>query len=161
MRDIINRWGLIKIGVFFILFFMVGCKKKEDVAEEAKVKPPVRSYIVTARIDKKGTNSNSEGTAVLKGEYDEGTKVLSYSLEFKNIDPILITLRSGAKGSVGSLITEIYKQIAGKVAPVAVKGSFTLSPLQERNLLKGKWFVAIHTLTMSPEISGVLTLKQQ
>lgn len=161
MRDYINRWGLIKISVFFILFFMLGCKKQENVVEEAKVKPPIRNYIVTARIDKKGTNSNSEGTAVLKGNYDEGTKVLSYSVEFKSIDPTLIALRSGAKGSVGALITEIYKPVAGKVTTTAVKGGFTLSPLQERNLLKGQWFVAISTLTMSPEISGVLTLKQQ
>jgi hypothetical protein len=161
MRDNLHKWGLIKIGIFFILFFIAGCKKKEDLAEEAKVKPPLRTYIVTARVDKKGTNSNSEGTAVLKGNYDEGTKVLSYAVEFKNINPTLIALRSGAKGTVGSLITEVYKQTPGKVPAKVIKGDFTLSPLNERNLLKGQWFVAISTLTLSPEISGVLTLKQQ
>lgn len=161
MRDSINRRGLFKIGVFLMLLFVVACKKKQDLTEDAKIKPPVRAYIVTARIDKKGTNSNSAGTAVLKGNYDEGTKILSYSVEFKSIDPILITLRSGAKGSVGSLITEIYKKSAGKVITTATKGELTLSPLQERNLLKGQWFVAVNTLTMSPEISGILTLKQQ
>lgn len=161
MRDCIIRRSVVKIGGFFILLFMIGCQKKEDLVEDAKVKPPVRAYIVTARIDKKGTNSNSEGTAVLKGNYDEGTKLLNYSVEFKNIDPILITLRSGAKGAVGSLITEIYKKPTGKVVSSVIKGGLTLTSLQERNLLKGRWSVAINTIAMSPEISGVVTLKQQ
>ncbi|WP_343530975.1 CHRD domain-containing protein [Pedobacter sp.] len=161
MRDNLHRHLLIKISVFFILVFITGCKKKEDVTEEAKVKPPLRTYIVTARIDKKGTNSNSDGTAVLKGNYDESTKILSYAVEFKNIDPTLITLRNGPKGSTGSLVKEIYKQTAGKVTTMALKGSLELSPLNERNLQKGNWFVAINTLALSPEISGILTLKQQ
>lgn len=162
MRDNLHTRRLIETSVFLILFFAASCKKKEDATEEAKVKPPVRAYVVTARIDKKGTNSNSEGTAVLKGNYDEGTKVLSYTVEFKNIDPTLITLRSGPKGSTGSLITEIYKPVAaGKVTTAAVKGSLVLSPLNERNLLKGSFFVAVNTVKLSPEISGTLTLKQQ
>lgn len=161
MSDSIIWRSVFKTGVFFILLFMVACQKKEGLVEDAKVKPPVRAYVVTARIDKKGTNSNSEGTAVLKGNYDEGTKVLNYSVEFKNIDPVLITLRSGAKGSVGSLITEIYKKTTGKVASSVIKGGLTLTSLQERNLLKGRWFVAVNTVVMSPEISGMVTLKQQ
>lgn len=161
MRDSIISGFLFKTGVFFILLLTVSCKKKQDLAEDTKIKPPVRAYIVTARVDKKGTNSNSEGTAMLKGNYDEGTKELSYSVEFKNIDPLVITLRSGAKGSAGTLITEIYKKGEGKVTSALIKGGFTLNPLQERNLLKGRWFVAVNTLKMSPEISGILTLKQQ
>jgi len=161
MRDNLQIRRLIETSVFLILFFAASCKKKEDVTEEAKVKPPVRAYVVTARVDKKGTNSSSEGTAVLKGNYDEGTKVLSYAVEFKNIDPTLITLRSGPKGSTGSLITEIYKPTTGKVTTTAVKGSLVLSSLNERNLLKGSFFVAVNTIKLSPEISGVLTLKQQ
>lgn len=161
MRDNLHTRRLIETSVFLILFFAASCKKKEDVTEEAKVKPPVRAYVVTARVDKKGTNSNSEGTAVLKGNYDEGTKVLSYAVEFKNIDPTLITLRSGPKGSTGSLITEIYKPVAGKVTTTALKGNLVLSSLNERNLLKGSFFVAINTVKLSPEISGILTLKQQ
>ena len=161
MRDNLHTRRFIETSVFLLLFFTASCKKKEDVTEEAKVKPPVRAYVVTARVDKKGTNSNSEGTAVLKGNYDEGTKVLSYVVEFKDIDPTLITLRSGPKGSTGSLITEIYKPTAGKVAVAAIKGNLVLSPLNERNLLKGSFFVAVNTIKLSPEISGVLTLKQQ
>lgn len=161
MRDNLQIRRLIETSVFLILFFAASCKKKEDATEEAKVKPPIRAYVVTARIDKKGTNSSSEGTAVLKGNYDEGTKVLSYAVEFKNIDPTLITLRSGPKGSTGSLITEIYKPTAGKVTTASIKGNLVLSSLNERNLLKGSFFVAVNTVKLSPEISGVLTLKQQ
>jgi CHRD domain-containing protein len=147
-----------------VILFVLCCFacKKGSVAEEARIKPPVREYIVIARIDKKGTNSNSEGTAVLKGYYSEESKSLSYSLEYKDVIPQMITLRSGAKGSAGSFIKELYSREKERPAtdkPIA--GSLTLSPLQERNLLKGQWFVAVSTIIMSPEISGVLTLKQK
>jgi hypothetical protein len=139
-----------------ILCGLFACKKVQE-NDSAKIKPPVRSYVVTARIDKKGTNSNSMGTAVLHGEYSEETKILSYKLEYMDIIPQLITLRSGAKGTVGTLVKEIYLANVRS----ALSGTYTLSPLQERTLLKGQWFVAVYTLTMSPEISGVLTLKQK
>lgn len=152
--------GIAGIIVAAGLFLGTGCKKPEG-SEDTRIKPPVRTYVVTARIDKKGTNSNSEGTAVLKGTYDEGTKELNYTLEYKDLVPQLITLRSGAKGSVGTLVKELYKHTDEKASPLPVKGGFTLTSLQERTLLKGQWFVAIGTLTLNPEISGILTLKQK
>ena len=151
---------ILQIIAIFILFSLWACKKIV-AADEAKIKAPVRVYVVTARIDKKGTNSNSEGTAVLKGTYDEDTKKISYSIEYSNVTPQLIALRSGTKGSAGTLVRELFKKNNEQEAPAAVTGSFLLNPLQERNLLKGLWFVAINTANMTPEISGVLTLKQQ
>jgi hypothetical protein len=160
MSNRIAKGFLLQIVVLFVLCCFA-CKKA-SVAEEARIKPPVREYIVIARIDKKGTNSNSAGTAMLTGHYSEESKSLSYSLEYKNVIPQMITLRSGAKGSAGSFIKELYsreKENPATGKPIA--GSLTLSPLQERNLLKGLWFVAINTTTMNPEISGVLILKQK
>jgi len=145
------------IGTLVIIFAFVLSCKKEETGDSAKIKPPVRSYVVTARIDKKGTNSNSPGTAVLHGEYSEESKILSYKLEYMDIVPQLITLRSGAKGTVGTLVKEIY--LAG--TKPALSGTYTLNPLQERTLLKGQWFVAVNTSAMNPEISGILTLKQK
>jgi hypothetical protein len=160
MSKCIAKGFVLQIVVLFVLCCFA-CKK-DSVAEEARIKPPVREYIVIARIDKKGTNSNSEGTAVLTGYYSEASKSLSYSLEYKNITPQMITLRSGAKGSAGSFIKELYSREKERPAPdKPVAGSLTLSPLQERNLLKAQWFVAISTISMSPEISGVLILKQK
>lgn len=149
---------LIMLFAVFIVFLLGACKK-ELSAGSAKVKPPIRTYIVTARADKKGTNSNSAGTTVLKGQYDEETKVLSYSIEYTDIEPQVMTLRYGPKGSVGTFVKELYNIVAGK--KTVIKGGFELTPLQERNLLKGLWFVTVNTATMSPEISGVLTFKQQ
>ncbi len=151
---------ILQIITVLILFNLWSCKKVV-ATDEAKIKAPVRVYVVTARIDKKGTNSNSEGTAVLKGTYDEDTKKISYSIEYSNITPQLIALKSGSKGSVGTLVRELYKKNNEEQTPVAVTGSFLLNPLQERNLLKGLWFVVVNTAGMTPEISGVLTLKQQ
>ncbi|WP_316746473.1 hypothetical protein [Pedobacter gandavensis] len=148
---------LFKIGVFWMIMVFGSCKKQSETNQ--KIKPPVRSYVVTARVDKKGTNTDSEGKAVLKGKYDEGSKLLSYSLEYETIVPDQISLRNGVKGSKGTLIQEI-KLPAGSTNPVPLSGTIVLTPLQERNLLKGYWFVAINTLQRSPEISGVLTLKQ-
>lgn len=154
-----NQWL-----IFFrtgIIVGLIGCFwacKKMPVADQ-KIKPPVRSYLVVARIDKKGTNTNSEGLATLKGKYNEGTKLLSYELTYEKLIPEEISLRNGTKGSKGTLTAVLYKN-SGVIVPLPLSGTFTLTPLQERNLLKGLWFVAINTLAKSPEISGVLTLKQ-
>ncbi len=148
--------GKVSVLMLFVLF---SCKKK-PLTEEARINPPIRTYIITARIDKKGTNTNSEGTGVLKGSYDEGTKTLAYKLDFEKIIPTLITLRSGTKGSVGELVLELYKS-EEQVSILNIQGKFNLTPLQERNLLKGLWFIAISTKSASPEISGVLNLKQK
>lgn len=158
MGDIKGLWFLfLKIGIVGVLLLASACKK--DVPGSQKIKPPVRSYVVTARIDKKGTNTDSEGKAVLKGGYDEGTKLLKYSLEYEDIVPDQISLRNGVKGSKGTLIQEIYHS-PGTGKPEPLSGAIVLTPLQERNLLRGYWFVAINTLERSPDISGVLTLKQ-
>jgi hypothetical protein len=60
---------------------------------------------------------------------------------------------------VQTLVKELYNNRNGRIT--VIQGDFELTPLQERNLLKGLWFVAVTTSTMSPEISGVLTYKQQ
>ncbi|MGY4383639.1 hypothetical protein ACVWYN_000658 [Pedobacter sp. UYP24] len=150
--------GFVWLIATFILFFLGSCEKELSV-DSAKVKPPIRSYLITARADKKGTNSNSAGTAVLKGLYSEETKQLSYTIEYSDIEPKLITLRSGTKGSVGTFIKELYNNEKGKL--VLIKGSFLLTPLQERNMFKGLWFITVSTPAISPEISGILTYKQQ
>jgi len=146
---------------FLLLTILLACKKEISHEDDAKVKPPVRTYVVTARIDKRGTNSNSTGKAVLKGEYEESNKVLNYTLSCDSIEPVLVTLRSGAKGTVGAMISEVYRKKEGVQPSYPLKGSYTLSPLQERQLLKGLWSVAVNSAVMSPEISGILTLKQK
>lgn len=148
---------LLWITTVLLLAEVSACKKVVST-DEAKINPPVRSYVITARIDKKGTNTVSEGVGVLKGVYDEQTKILTYTLEYEKIIPTMITLRSGAKGTVGSLIKELYK--VGDPS-ASIVGSLSLSPLQERNLLKGLWFVAMNSDIASPDISGSLTLKQK
>lgn len=148
---------LFKIGVLWMMIVFGGCKKQSESSQ--KIKPPVRSYSVTARIDKKGANTDSEGIAVLKGKYDEGSKLLSYSLEYDKIVPLEIGLRTGVKGSKGTLV-QVIKQPEGSPITAPLSGSIVLTPLQERYLLKGYWFVAINTLERSPDISGILTLKQ-
>ncbi|WEK21561.1 MAG: hypothetical protein P0Y49_10470 [Candidatus Pedobacter colombiensis] len=155
-----TRFDFLQIIALLMLLCFGSCKKQDNQEDKAMLNPPVRTYIVTARIDKKGTNSNSEGTAVLKGEYDEATKLLSYKLEYSALVPELITFRNGPKGSVGVLIKELYRN-SGKAISLPLSGSLLLSPLQERNLLKGQWFVSINTLELTPEISGYLTLKQK
>jgi hypothetical protein len=152
----ITRWKIYSI----LMLSLLSCKKTVDI-NEAKLKPPVRVYFVTARIDKKGTNSNSDGTAILKGDYDEETKILIYSIDYKNVNPVLINLKSGSKGSTGTLVKVLYKKTEDQQTPVKFTGMVAVNPLQERNLLKGLWFTTISTSNMNPEISGILTLKQK
>ncbi|TDQ09247.1 CHRD domain-containing protein [Pedobacter metabolipauper] len=151
--------GFISKTIAVLMFVTLASCKKEESAEQVRIKAPVRTYQVTARIDKKGTNSSSTGTAVLKGVYDEETKIFSYALEYKDISPVLITLRSGAKGTTGTVVKELFS--TSKSGDVPLDGKLTLSPLQERTLLKGQWFVVLYNTLMAPEISGYLTLKQQ
>ena len=82
-----TKWLITGIGIVLMLFCMASCKKQIAMQDEAKIKPPVRTYIVIARIDKRGTNTNSEGTAILNGSYDENTKELKYALEYQNCVP--------------------------------------------------------------------------
>jgi hypothetical protein len=147
-------------GAFLMLFCMSSCEKQQ-LAEDARIEPPIKTYVVTARIDRKGTNSASIGTGVLQGSYDEGSKAFTYALKYDSISPSLITLRSGIKGTAGELIKEIYKAGGTAALKQPISGSLILSPLQERNLLKGLWFVAIATGSGAPEISGSVTLKQK
>lgn len=153
-----NRFLFFQMVIYLLVLTCCSCKK--EPAENNQIKPPVRSYDVTARADKKGTNTNSDGTAELKGIYNEGTKILTYRLVYDKIKPEQISLRNGPKGSKGTLITEIYNN-TGIIVPLPLTGSITLTPLQERNLLKGLWFVAVNSVEKSPEISGALTLKQK
>jgi hypothetical protein len=155
-----NKRLYVFAGVVLVLSCVWSCKKQQP-AEDARIEPPVRTYIVTARIDKKGTNSTSDGTGVLKGSYDEQSKIFIYLLEYENIKPFVITLRSGIKGTAGEMIREIYKNDGSIAVKQPISGSLKLSPLQERNLLKGLWFVAIGTGLAAPEISGSVTLKQK
>jgi hypothetical protein len=90
-----RRKGFGSLALAVMLLILISCKKDQST-ETAKVKPPVRTYVVTARADKKGTNSNSAGTAMLKGQYDEETKMLSYSIEYTDIVPQIITMRYGS-----------------------------------------------------------------
>jgi len=148
--------------VVIVLFCSVSCKKDAAGVDQAKIKAPVLTYIVMARADKKGTNSNSEGTSLLKGSYNEETKILNYTVEYTGLVPQQILLKSGAKGKAGDLVHELYKNNAGNASSqiVQISGSFILTPLQERNLLKRIFFITVSTLALSPEISGYLTLKQ-
>ena len=145
-----------------VLFCFLSCKKDAAGVDQAKIKAPVLTYVIMARADKKGTNSNSEGTALLKGSYNEDTKMLSYTVEYTGLVPQLILLRSGARGKAGELVHELYKKGTVNLPSPAVNisGSFVLTPLQERNLLKRLFFISVNTLTLAPEISGYLTLKQ-
>lgn len=152
------KLNLLQRVLLVLLFVALSACKKVASTEEAKINPPVRSYVITARIDKKGTNTVSEGVGILKGTYDEETKVLTYSLDYEKIVPTLITLRSGAKGTTGVVIKELHQD--GSLQ-LPISGALSLSPLQERNLLKGLWFVAINSTIASPDISGILTLKQK
>jgi hypothetical protein len=146
-----------RVGVLWMMMIAFGCKK--EIETNQKIKPPVRSYTVTARIDKKGTNTDSEGKAVMMGVYSEETKLLSYRLEYEKIIPEQITLRSGAKGSKGTLVKELYVKSRDGLSK-SLTGELSLTPLEERNLFKGYWFVVVNTSVSTPEISGVLTLKQ-
>ncbi|TZF85917.1 CHRD domain-containing protein (plasmid) [Pedobacter sp. BS3] len=139
---------------------MTSCLKEELSTRDARLKAPVRSYSVTARIDNKEANNDSEAKGMLKGAYDESTMVFTYTLSFEGVTPRAILFKRGARGSAGTLLWKVPENDGGKYKS-PVKGSTVLSALQERDLLKGAWFITIDSESRSPEIRGIITLKQK
>ncbi|PIH04452.1 hypothetical protein CS542_00910 [Pedobacter sp. IW39] len=70
----------------------------------------------------------------------------------------IITLRSGSRISWRIGQGDIQEQRTN--FRVEITGRLNLNPLQERNLLKGLWFVAMNTVSDAPDISGYLTLSK-
>ena len=146
--------------LFLIMAAMSSCIKEEESTHEARLRAPVRSYTITSRIDNKEANTDSKATGILKGSYDESTREFSFSLSFEGIDAEAIRFKKGARGAAGSLVWNIPKGNNASYK-VPVTGRKVLTALQERDLLKGGWFITIDSETRSPEIRGIITLKQK
>lgn len=158
-----NNLGYKYLFSFLLLIsgLFSGCLKDEETGVIAtKIKSPQRTYHVTARLDKKEANTDSKATGLLVGQYSEKTKVFSYTITYDIIEPLSIKLGRGSRGSVGNTVF-IFDKNSGSKYVSPLKGQKALTALQERDLIKGLWFLSIETATYKPsEIRGQLTLKQ-
>lgn len=136
----------------------ISCIKADVSTHEARLKAPVRIYNVTSRIDKKEANNDSKATGVLRGRYDERSKVFKYKLDFEGLDPKTVMFREGPRGKTGKLLWVVPAN-KNKEYKTPLTGEKVLTALEERNLLKGAWFVTIDSELRSPEIRGIITLK--
>ncbi|MGX5688876.1 CHRD domain-containing protein [Arcticibacter tournemirensis] len=146
------------IFIFLVATGVLSCLKEDETTHETRLKAPARTYSVTARIDNKEAGNDSQATGILKGKYDERTKVLSFSISFEGVETRAIRFKKGARGSAGSLVWNIAANENGSYK-TPVSGQKVLTALQERELLKGGWFVTIDSELRSPEIRGFITLK--
>ncbi|WP_369410258.1 CHRD domain-containing protein [Hufsiella ginkgonis] len=144
-------------SVFLALLCCLSCSKIEEAGP--KVKAPLRSYTITSRLDNKQAGTDSQATGVLKGTYSEVTKLLVYSLEFSVPEPLSVRIDKGAKGAVGVWVSEFAKN-AGHAYKSPITGQKKLTSLEERDLLKGIWYISVETSNYKPsEIRGMVTVK--
>lgn len=144
---------------FLMMMFMtIACEKNETT--QVKAKAPLRSYLVTARLDNKQTGADSPATGILKGSYSETTKVFKYMLTYENVTATEICIKKRVKGTSGSLVINLA-EVEGVDPSSPISGEKKLTSLEERDLIKGIWFVSIGSSKYSPgEISGSVTLKR-
>ncbi len=129
--------------------------------EEVTVKPPLKSYKVTARLDNKQSGTSSEAKGIFTGSYNERTKILTYKIEFTGINPKSIEVKKGPRGTSGSLVYELPRK-ASSLYESGQEGQRLLTALQERDLIKGNWFIIICTEKYPlQEIRGQITLKSE
>ncbi|HCN82122.1 MAG TPA: hypothetical protein DIT07_00655 [Sphingobacteriaceae bacterium] len=147
-----------RVFCFLMMLMTIACTK-EDV-EQVKAKAPLRSYIVTARLDNKQTGTDSQATGILKGTYSEKTKLFTYTLNYENVTPIAISINKRLKGAVGTLVIKL-SELEGSTSSSPLLGKKHLSSLEERDLIKGAWLVTITSAKYgTSEISGQITLKR-
>lgn len=139
---------------------LISCVKENVSIQGARVKVPVRNYTVTARINNKEANNDSEASGLLKGNYDENSKELSFTISFEGVDPLAINVKEGPRGTNGTLLWKVATN-SQEAYKSPVNGKRILTALQERNLIKGNWFITIDSQLRKPEIRGIITLKQK
>jgi hypothetical protein len=139
------------------ILLVAACTKPE--IEQIKVKAPLRNYVVTARLDNKQAETESHATGLLKGTYSEKTKLFTYTLKYENLTPVAISINKGTRGATGTVVIKIMNAENAVTSPFS--GEKYLSSLEERDLIKGLWFVTIGSARYSVcEIRGQVTIKQ-
>ncbi len=129
--------------------------------EEVTIKPPLKGYKMTARLDNKQSGTSSDAKGLFTGSYSEKTKVLNYKIEFWGLSPKAIEVRKGPRGTNGMPVYELPKKSVDKYES-GQQGQKILTALQERDLIKGNWFIVICTENFpAQEIRGQITLKSE
>ena len=153
--------GYLMISCLVLMITAVACEKVSE--ETTRVKAPLRSYLITARLDNKQAGTESQATGILKGSYSEESKLFTYTLEYSGLQASSINISKGAKGAVGVMVAELPRPDTISVDYKSpLDGARYLNALQERDLIKGLWSVAISSAGFpAGEIKGQVTLKQK
>jgi hypothetical protein len=154
--SLISR-STVKTAAILIIALTTSCEKIKEIS--TKTKAPLRTYFITARLDNKQAGTDSKASALLKGIYSEKTKQLSYTITYKGIEPTSIRIEKGRKGSRGTFVAELSPP-DNETYLSPLKGEKKLTSLQERDLLKGLWYISVVSANYQPyEIRGMVTPK--
>ena len=152
-----------RVSILYILiaFLFFACGKESAQVEEITIKPPQKGYKVIARIDNKQSGTESPAKGVLSGTYNEETKALTYKLEYEGCQPKSVKIKKGSRGAFGTAMYELPRDSSGHYFS-GIQGTKKLTALQERDLLKGLWFVVVESEKYPlQEIRGQITLKSE
>jgi hypothetical protein len=130
------------------------CNKKEDAA------PTTDTGVVnlTATLDGKQQVpvNSSPGTGTFTGTYDKATRVISYTITYKDMtgNPTLGHFHQGAPGVTGP-ISVPFPQLTSPIT-----GTATLSQADGDMLLKGSFYANLHSAMYGGgELRGNISIK--
>ncbi|MXV51587.1 CHRD domain-containing protein [Pedobacter sp. HMF7647] len=145
--------------ICLIAFFWIACEKGDE--ESVKSKAPLHDYWISARLNNKDAGTTSTATGILKGSYSESSKEFSYAITFDSVTAQTVELCKGARGVNGSRVIK-FSPNDGELYKSPLKGKFTATALQQRDLVKGLWYILLTSKEYKAgEIRGQITLKQK
>lgn len=84
--------------------------------------------------------TGSAATGAFYGVYDKASKKLSYNIAYEGVTPTAMHFHKGAAGTNG----DVEAAVAGPYTS-GTTGSVTLNAAQEADLLKGLWYLNVHS----------------
>lgn len=133
--------------LFGITLLTAGCKKDE---ESQPMEDNVNFTNVSLSSGQEVPSNNSSATGSFAGKYDKNSNTLSYTITYAGLTPSGMHFHKGAVGVAGGVEMEVKGPYSS-----GMTGSVKLTDIQEQDLLKGLWYLNIHSAAVAAgEIRG-------
>lgn len=147
-----------KQNAAFLLLLLAfwGCKKDEQPV-------PTDPNLVQFDVQLLGKNEVPEtislASGTFKGTYNKTTKILNYTLTYKDMTASAAHFHKGAVNSTGAIVINIAT--VAFTSPLSSQTA-VLNTQQETDLLTGAWYVNVHSaIYQAGEIRGQLVKKSE
>ncbi|OGX89774.1 CHRD domain-containing protein [Hymenobacter coccineus] len=130
--------------------------KKDDTTNNAPVQPTLGTFSGSQEVPVVA----SAATGTITGTYDKTAMVLTYTVTFSGLTPIMGHLHTGAPGANGDVFYPFpFNNAAGNGFISPITGTKQLTPDQDKALLSNGVYANLHTATnKGGEIRANLTV---